>query len=303
MKVAKEIPTLKAQIGPGGEVHCADGTDRARGSGMPASEFAASAAGRVVRVLASQENVGLVVALYQDGVTVELGRPPGTDWAAAADIGPHTTIHEMRQAVATAPCRGGWHVMTALDYPTYAMADVFARSGPEVDRELLEDLFAAHPAGHALTFIPHLDRMKVCRLLATVLDPRWYIDPDRPNSVARLKIYLGLVPGRRGRSVMRSARRSLVSGSWRTTPGVPRKAGDPGYFLWRHFATCDGTPEQAYLKTDFRFLAYLRSVWLDSLYPTASRLFVPEYFFRDVKTSDAWRAWNNTIKVNSTEAT
>lgn len=281
-----------ATTGGDGLVHAVDGGGRAAPSGLAPADFAAAAVGRTIRVVALRANVPLICAAYRRaaaGTVVELGRPAGVDWAGLARRGVHDLLATMGAGSANAASRGGWRALTGLEYPTYAIADHLARGGG--DGPALAGLMEGHPAAPGLAFLPHLDRVACAALLATILDPRWYVDAARPDRSGRLKCHLGLIGG--GGSRGRAGRRALVLAAWKTTPGVPAPWACPGYFLWRHWAAGAGTAEQADLRTSRRFVAYLRATWLDGLLGDSwcpDRLFVPEYFFADAADAAAYRA-------------
>ncbi len=294
-KAAAEEAIVKAQTGPTGEVFYIDGPAAVSASGMAADSFSTTCSGRRVRVLATQDNVELIVSLYDrrvdgDRTVIELGRPAGIDWSSILAIGPRETLINMRQAAATAPSRGGWHVMTASDYPAYAMAAQIRR-----DRGVTAEtvaMLAKHPAYPALSFIGHVDAGCLCLLIAAILDPRWYVDPDAPDRNGRLKCYLGMISGQVTGSPGRRHRRGLVTSTWKTTDSVPAGVASPGYFLWRYWARVEGDVAKADLRTGQRFIAYLKAVWLCGMLDGAwcgDGLFVPEYFFDTAETVEAWR--------------
>src|SRR5690606_9579989 len=98
-------------------------------------------------------------------------------------------LFRMRQHLRGLPTSlGGWHAFGPADYPTYAMAEALAAGQSPLG------LLRRHPVWPLLRFIMHLQPAPTCALLATILDPRWYVDPARPDSLSRLKAYLGLSP-------------------------------------------------------------------------------------------------------------
>jgi hypothetical protein len=211
---------------------------------------------------------------------------------------------------------GGYHEVTAVDYPAYLLATYFQFN--IIDAAHVDQAIGDHPLWRYLGFIPHLDRMKLARLVATIVDPRWYtrwdVRADEWNprdyvamtakDAARLNQSLGLDPAtmaqaRLGHTHDYAARAQLVLDTWKTSEAPPPEAcaGDPRYFLWQRWRTYDSTVK-ADLRVSQLFVDFLRQCWLDVLYMNAVRrgpvgkpdgLFAPEHFFRAVE-AEAFRA-------------
>lgn len=262
-----------------------------RGLASPVGLFAAAAdPGTRVRLLGARGNVPLALALHRRGIGVELGYPGTHDWPACIADGPGVVVAACAggQFDSLAASVGGWRPMTDADAVAYAMAARFDSGGDADDATMA--LFATHPAYPALSFIPHLDLRRAARLVATILDPRWFVDPETPDRLSRLKCFLGLVGDRPPGSPGRRSRRALATDAWKSTPALPAAVKEPGYFLWRHWAACDGEHRRADLKTSCLFLDYLKATWLDAAKQCPDRLFVPGHFFGRDATAAAWRA-------------
>jgi hypothetical protein len=282
--VAASPAVLAAHAAPGGVVTY-EGAGSPIDTGMPPGDFAGSLSGRRVRVLAARENVALILRLHdQSGVELEIGRPAEVDWRRHADV--YETL-VIQQKMHTLAGLGGWRRTTAADRPSYALADRLAsRKGLPVDDESIR-ILTAHPAYPALAFVDHLDKGAACRLVATILDPRWWIDLRAPDATKRLRCHLGLIAAKGGAA----ARRAMVRDCWITPAADPAA---PGGFLRRHRASLLAAHDEATadLRTSRRFLAYLTTAWTDAVVPRRSssdRLFLPEHFFADPREAAAWR--------------
>jgi hypothetical protein len=192
---------------------------------------------------------------------------------------------------------GGWHALTDREYAGYSLTALL-NAGP-ADAHHVAELLAQHAAWPALSFITHLDLQATAQVLAEIGDPRWFIDPERPDSMSRLRSYFGLPPADGGKmSARRTLRRDLLKRAW-ARPFADIK--EPGAFLWR-YAKCHHSSARAELATSQYFLAYLRHTWLDALCGDAVRayvragspirhdqgLFIPGHFFKRPADADAY---------------
>tara|TARA_Y100001963_G_scaffold158162_1_gene256837 strand:- start:4779 stop:5813 length:1035 start_codon:yes stop_codon:yes gene_type:complete len=216
------------------------------------------------------------------------------------------------------PSLGGWHQFCKKDYPAYALADVMQK-GTAVSDQVLK-LLHAHPVWPALSFVSGLNQAMCCRVIGTILDPRWYVDLDQPVRTSRLESYLGLSLGvqrialdilgdqktvkTRSEDIQKEiddlsayeGRRVnyciSVQHCWWKDPDLllPADGGEtdgvpllqaPGGFLWRVWFSHGRTPK-GYLRTSQQFIRFLRDAWLDALYSetVGDSLFIPEYFFK-----------------------
>jgi len=184
------------------------------------------------------------------------------------------------------PSVGGWHQLTEKDYVTFALIAEFEQAGGQCT-SLVERFLRVHPAWPALSFLPDLSKVAACRLLTAIVDPRWHVDPHKPDRDARLRSFLGL--GGNGLEVVQSllmgepsldwprrvARAKDVLDTWTggdyTPP--PQDVVGPSGFLWRvYYGVAEAKDGyRGMLRACHVFLRFLRSVWLDSL--TATRVY------------------------------
>lgn len=240
-----------------------------------------------VRLLGCRENARLISEIYSLRCiadhklrTVLLGNP---NWSPGVSDAVEDIFHSM-SGQEEAPSVGGWHQITEKDYVTYALVAEFDEAGQKCT-PLVDKFLRVHPAWPALSFLPGLDKTAACKLIAAIMDPRWHVNPCKPESAARLRSRLGV--GRGGVAIMRyllgasddllpatqravdNARAVLATWTGGSYVPPPQDVVGPSEFLWRVYynvaATKDGY--HGMLRASHVFLRFLRSVWLDNLTP------------------------------------
>ena len=188
------------------------------------------------------------------------------------------------------PSLGGWRELTDKDYVTYALAGVLRKSEDETCSNLVERLLRAHPAWPALSFLSGLDKYRACELICTILDPRWHVDPAKPDARKRLQSTFGLgregvknvahvlVGGPQHPAGYNSSLANLVLDAWAGTgSGEPCLPPDPVLlrpqdFLWR-IACKRPAGFKGMVRACRVFLSFVCDVWLDNL--TSQRTYGP----------------------------
>jgi hypothetical protein len=195
---------------------------------------------------------------------------------------PEKILFRMRSC-RDSPSRGGWHEFTEADHASYRIADAATHLA---DAARFSSLLEVHPVWPALSIIPHLNKTALALLIAYLLDPRFYIDPEDPDRSSPLNSFLGLRPHCQELAHTEVddyespelSRCRMVYACWHRCPESPRTASS---FLWRTYlknANCIGE-----LNASKQLVSYLCRNWLDALYPKppwGERLFVPEHFFK-----------------------
>lgn len=242
-----------------------------------------------IRIFGTQVNAALICALYEQAAKtpsavplIQIGSPayvpsehksnPERLFAAMADLSLPTSC-------------GGWHDMTADDYTTYGICRVFNKTTALTDAEKAEvtRLVELHPAYPAISFTPSFCPLTSGLMIDSIVDPRWFVDPIKPDRTSRLRSYMGmqidtLEKAFRGdTSNPRAARARMVFGAWsHGSLAIPME--DPRNFLFRILQSTED-PAKALLKACVRYLSFVRNVWLHEIAPKGRTLFVPEYFF------------------------
>lgn len=315
-----EEETLKVAVS-GGSVWCLDGVGLPCDTGLRPAQFLEAPLllqGRLIRIVGSAANAGIIVALcglrgslLED---VEVCSPLVCE-SAEGRKDPELTLYNMRSFVLP-PSLGGWRPVVGDDLTVYSLADHLAAEGSVTPYARL--LAASHPVWAALTFVGGLNEDAAVRLVALIIDPRWYIDPDEPDRLSRLEQYLGLNP-KTMRSVIGELKGSwlqdrcrLVTRVWREgfvkvpcgqsvgkSTSVGKACDDflrnPHNFLWRIWEA-RGMGLKADLSASKQLVCYLRHNWLNEVAgePKRGRLFVPGHFFT---RPDEVAAYNDHMRM------
>jgi len=232
-----------------------------------------------------------------------------------------------------APSLGGFHEMSESDYAAYSLANVvhlLARSHRDNPKVIDKHLYA-HPAWPAISFIKSVNKLAVAGLLAHILDPRWFVDPCKPDSNAKLYSWLGLNPKTQAHVSANApkyryhARCRLVLLSWKRAEyenriretfdyrEVQPIVGDmepgtaPYDFVWRVWAKRMGFGTNIFpqisdtqtipdLRASQRFVEFVRAVWLAAIYKNSRS--VPDGGASLFRPEDFFR---NTIEAQAFE--
>ena len=256
---------------------------------------------RAVRLLGIRANAPLVVKLQERRAgnpefakkVIWLVSPASVPGCWLKDD-PASVLQHLWQPSYGASLLGCWHEMTTADYSTYAiintLGDKPGREVPEVTRRIAE----YHPAWDAITFIRGVDRDAACKLLADVVDPRWYRHPSRPDRLSRLHVHLGLTPenmaactgeGRSGHHFNRATNAVKV---WYNL-SARRDTRVPGDFLGRVLDDHGADLAKGLLRGTQRLVEFIAAVWLDAVSPHHPEAgFDPAQFFRDPAVAKAF---------------
>lgn len=300
----QESQVLRLHTGPAGDVWGMDGTQPPTRVGT-FGEFIESplfAGATNVRVPGMRRNVPLILTLHQRRqeqrlARVEVGSPLMGRTRQERD-NPQAMLLRMREVSGGVPSSlGGWHEFVESDYPSYQLAAQLDRNGDKFDDQI-GHLLHAHPAWKFLDFMPHLNPGAVARLLAEILDPRWFVDRERPDSPAKLRAFTGLraqtvAAVRAGDVATDTARRcQLTMQAWQGDGPTEAAAKQPGYCLWRKWFTIED-PQLATQRVSQDFITFLRLTWLDAIMAESGRatdwLFDPEQFFKKDDDAIAFR--------------
>ncbi len=287
-----EMETIYVQCDPEG-VWVAQNSEMPKHHQLTPREFVARYAHGVdrIRLLGSSVNVPLLAELYgsrlrRDPIAPAYVCTPavkGEDapalFAAMREMNLHSSI-------------GGWHELTEMDGPSYALAATLRSAGGRFN-SASETLLREHRAWPALSFITGLDEISAANWLCELLDPRWFVSPTMPHSAKRLHNFLGLTPRNvenalagRPATCRQGARCATTLACWFRHGS----AADPGSFLLRLASPpSDKHKIQATLLACRRFTEFVSDVWNHMMAPPGRRLFVPKYFFAKDKETHAFQ--------------
>lgn len=251
------------------------------------------------RLVGTKNNAHLLLALFKRRMDTNEGAieicSPLVCRSVEEREDPRIVLYNMRQST-DAASMGGWHVFDKDDYIIYALVSHIQKVNKIDDhaRRLMKN----HPIWSVLSFIPYLNIDNCCRLLATIIDPRWYINKAYPNRSAKLRSYLGLTPEIMRKVLNKStgnrylSRCSLVVDTWYKKDDkdfVDRPEG----FLWRILTkqTEDRGPVIGMLRASQAFIDLLRLTWTalaNRRMHQQEPLFISEYFFNKKEESIAF---------------
>lgn len=207
---------------------------------------------------------------------------------------PRIILMDILQLRGYAGSLGGWHECDKSDALHYLIASM-------KDFSVMPSFIDKHPAYKSLMFLPNLNMNKCVQLLSTIIDPRWYVDLDNPESHSQIQAYLGLIP--KIQQYVSSDNEikhpssdlcKLVMNCWKTIIPNEQELDKPNNFLWRIWYT-QNKDTMADLHVSHTFITYLRETWLNEIYISRGGLskdglFIPKYFF---KTKDEVEAYEH----------
>lgn len=237
-----------------------------------------------VRLLGTAHNASLILRLMGTDLPVEVASPticPPDDLRDAQAV-----MYSMRRC-SLPPSLGGWHRVTPEDYRSYQHIDAWRQNGGFTTQ--VAATYSTHPASHALNFIPSLSVPDAAELLTLIVDPRWFIDPEAPYRISRLRAFLGLMP-RHVRNLDKKAepgsalsRCQLVMRTWQgPQQPTPNQLSKAGHFLWRRHKQAGGG-QRGLLRASSAFVTYLARTWHQAMLASSPRpveMFLPTSFFK-----------------------
>jgi hypothetical protein len=278
MKKKQQIMTdqasLRLAVASSGEVWFAFGADDPRRSAQTYSEFVRSPIFRPVRrvfLFGNRDHAAVATDLYRRKLSGDVrslavcpSLPSETQYSACC------LIHQLKSFL-----KDGWREAGEIEASSFALAASNEGS--------LSKLVERHPLYRHLSFVSMLNIEAAGHVMANIIDPRNFRDPEFPDSPLPLQRYFGLVPGISGTH----KRRGWLEAAW--SQDRPSDTDAPGAFLWR---LADSRGLDAASK---HFLDYLVSGWRDITSVThRGRLFVPTLFFQE---SDSSSSYGSTLRV------
>jgi hypothetical protein len=160
--------------------------------------------------------------------------------------------------------------MTRQDYDMFALV-----------RDGVDDvkLWSNHPAAKAIHFIADCNGGSVragFQLVSEIIDPRWFVDPRRPNNNSRLYAYLGALPSNAKAAMSNEycvhIRRAQLLTNWCLGECKRTRLS----FLVNMLP--DDDRAKGWLAATHLAIDMLKAVWLDTISPDRD-LFIPAYAF------------------------
>jgi hypothetical protein len=202
--------------------------------------------------------------------------------------------------VYAAPSCGGWREMTAADYNMYALIARFLRNNYVFDSSARIH-FASHPIAKLMAFIPTLSESDAAWVIATIVDPRWFVDRRKTEALKNVFFYLGLTPAVQTRvsdktcllSKSRELRCARVLAAWKSQDVLPEKIDlqNPANFLYRIRAAAGGGAKGD-LRASQAFIHYVVSNWVaatDRRSGFRDGLFAADLYFKTPTEQTAYK--------------
>jgi hypothetical protein len=238
------------------------------------------------RIIGAQQNVNLIARLYQELLAAEI------QLATPRLVGARRNLSDGRYSIFCAQqsqlprSAGGWNKLSEQQASIYNLA-TYQRSSDSL--QLFSDVISEHWFCKLLSFIPGLYLPAVAEIATAVLDPRWFIDPKKPDRCSALKRYLGISPAvvkamLAGASSPLHQRCKLTHAAWYTSID-PKQIVKPGHFLHRILYKRGGKLD-GWVSATNKFVEFFNRAWLDQLSKTenknkADAMFLPELFFKN----------------------
>jgi hypothetical protein len=300
-----DATTLKLHTAPDGTVWFADGTHAPIASGLSIEEFVDTIRNRqhpFVRILGASINAKLATAVWplcRNGGRLQVASPTICE-SAAELVTPEVALYRTRQVCLTSSL-GGWHDFTTSDYSSYALVTRIQKDG-DVSQAAVE-ILKHHPAWCALKFIRGVSDYWAAWVLRFIVDPRWFINPEYPDRIGRLRSFLGLRPSTQRAitcdgSILTGAaqiRCRAVRNAWKSRMPRGVQWEDPQNFLWRIWRSA-GEGSNGDLKASQKFLIFLRHTWLDAMQRNTTSgvrgpLFLPDMLLHGDREIDAFQRY------------
>ena len=234
-----------------------------------------------VRVLGSHLNAKLISGLYSLGVSrqidsLEIGKPD-----RVFNLSPEESLLKMR-TLELPEYMGGWHTATTQDHISYSVAAMLQTNKDSVEAI---SLMKQHPLWGYATFVNGIDEASFVHVLSYILDPRWFVDTDKPYRLSRMYSWLGLMHGTQSEEKIK--RKEKVHGCWAS--GTALGADHDKKIKWdiadeanKLFANKQEWHME--LRSSQLFIRYIRMAWLDCFYPYPNpwmeRVLDPDLFFK-----------------------
>jgi len=167
-------------------------------------------------------------------------------------------------------------------------------------------IFRYHPLACSLGFIGGFHLNSCVRWVTEVLDPRWFVHPDKPHRFTKLMRFLGLTPANFKLLQMEDIdlllqqrggqRAKLTYDCWNTLDADDVDYDLPHNFLWRINRRHDFGWKGA-LAASRAFVRFASLHWQDKLNSSSRTLFDPELYFASSEEVEAYSIYSSTGQV------
>lgn len=167
-------------------------------------------------------------------------------------------------------------------------------------------IFRYHPTASIFKYLEAYDTSSCMKFVSEVLDPRWFLHPDRPHRMTRLNRFLGLTP-RVFRAIFSGnatemtgahniSRAIVVNSCWNVGDLDAVDCSAPRNFLWRIYRE-RGYGWKGALAASTSFVRFIGLQWRDKLSGSRRNLFDPSVYFHSQEEVDSYLYYVNSSQV------
>lgn len=313
--------TLRLHTDSDGIVWCGQNGVRAINSKLVPEEFVAHNSFRtakLVRIMGVHDNAELIVTAYNAQKKLNAARPPAKSALSIANVrlevgsplicptkalrtDPVEVLQRMWQTDTAARLSSNWRAVDSNLFNSYLLS-----TSVDGVSDKSAAIFRYHPTSSIFKYLSEYDTNSCMKFVSAVLDPRWFLHPDRPHRMTRLNRFLGLTP---------SVFKGLFSESPFDVPGVHNvhrafvvtscwNVGNlddvdysaPHNFLWRIYRD-RGYGWKGALAASISFVRFVSLQWRDKLSGSRRNLFDPSVYFYSQEEVDSYLYYVNSSQV------
>ena len=316
---------LRLHTDSDGIVWCGQNGVRAVNSRLVPEEFVSRnsfSSAKLVRILGLPVNAQLIVKAYEAQKAKPAAQLPAHSVlgkaARSLEVGsaaicptaairrdPTEVLQRMWQLDANGRLSAGWRRADSDMFNSYLL-----RTSLDESEEKAISIFRYHPLACPLGFLNVFNLKSCVRWACEVLDPRWFVHPDKPHRFTKLMCFLGLCPdnfksffennsSRTHKSLgnqTRLRRASLTYDCWNTLIADDVDYTSPHNFLWR-INKYHGFGWKGALASSRAFVRFAALHWQDKLNPLSRVFFDPELYFASPEEVEAYSIYTNTGQV------
>ena len=192
-----------------GAVWCGQNGVRAVNSKLVPEEFVTHNSFRtakLVRIMGVHDNADLIVTAYNAQKRLNSSRTPARSALSMSNVrlevgsplicpvkalrkDPVEVLQRMWQTDTASRLSANWRTVDANLFNSYLLS---MSVGEVSDKSAA--IFRYHPTASIFKYLSDYDISACMKFVSEVLDPRWFLHPDRPHRTTRLNRFLGLTP-------------------------------------------------------------------------------------------------------------
>jgi hypothetical protein len=238
------------------------------------------------RILALPCNYGLIVKTYQAIIRLRerynfgellIGSP----LACKPENSGYQNLYSVSHAQVHDLLPNRWHLADRYSYHNYLLCHIF--NSDDKDPGKINAVYSQHPLKPYFDFIGMNDPMVCASFIAQIVDPRWYINADRPYRLNKFYHLFDVTPESAHKNWQRKYKGKNSKNIYNVISEVPNLNRYEA--LLQDLETGLDGPNMV-LKASRRFLNFMVRNWLNVL--TGLPYFDPKVFFKRAETINAY---------------